>query len=764
MKVVFLLGTVSRHAQEAGECISNADVEACEHISEKAGVDCDIVICCQDKATWAKGSKVTLKELRAERERAKLEILSYEPEMIVCFGKGPAQMIFNRGVKVGDLRHRQHELEEWPCPVWVTSSLEEASMKPGLVKFMGFDLLHAAKGETDVRWREHTVTSWTDPPDPRLRLDAKIGSLDLETYPGVDPRHPDARIRMAVVSTDDGFAQVIQAGPCSELPEWLSQWVESGRTMWGGSNIQFDAYWLRIRSGIIMQNYVCTSHIQHLLDENSTQKDLKSLVLIWTDLGDYSREQREMVTERDGWEFIEDHEMYQYAAGDGYGGFEVFRRQLEEIEAQGLQSAFQLHKETYAQLSILMNNGSCLDLAENAALGERYVNHLAQLSGEIRAVLGPINLNSAKQLVEALTRKVPSITLTEYQWKKWDDEEEKFSTKKAVLMREAHKHPIIAKVLEYRRRETLRRFVTGIHKHVRKRGKLAFVETSIRGDVTVTHRMSSSKPNLQNLARDTEEESALQLNVKSQYISRFTGGTLSEADESQLELRIAAIASADDAMMDAFLRGTDVHTELAAMMRGISTKHVTEAIRQAGKTTNFHVLYGGAAFGLSLRLGCSKPEAEGMIAQFYATFHGFEAWQRAQEAFAKKHLYVESMFGRRRHFVQPRSWKAPEGKRILRQAVNAPIQGDASAVTNIGIKQAMDRIEKERLQSKLFMTVHDSALTDNYPGEREYIHDILRDEMEHPNTEQFGVKLTLPLQVDIKTGPTWGSMSKLVTA
>jgi DNA polymerase-1 len=221
------------------------------------------------------------------------------------------------------------------------------------------------------------------------------------------------------------------------------------------------------------------------------------------------------------------------------------------------------------------------------------------------------------------------------------------------------------------------------------------------------------------------------------------------------------MASQDPAMMDAFLRGTDVHTELAAMMRRISPEQVTEEIRQAGKTTNFHVLYGGRAFGLSLRLGCGKVEADELIARFYSTFPGFAAWQRDMEEFAKEHLYVEGMFGQRRHFVQPPSWASPAGRRILRQAVNAPIQGDASKITNIGIVQAMDRMAEERLRSLMFLTVHDSGLTDNYPGEEDRVHAILKAEMEHPNTLQFGVRLTLPLVVDIKNGRSWGEMTEL---
>jgi hypothetical protein len=448
---------------EQGDCISSQDIEACEHISEKAGVDADIVLACNDKATWGKGSKCTLKAIQAERQRLRGEVASLSPELIVCFGPTAARAVWNKGVKVADLRHQLHELEEWPAPVWVTHSLEEASMKPGLVKFMGIDLLHAAKGETDVKWRQHIVTRWDQSLiDPNIDLHAKIASVDLETYPGTNPRHRDARIRMAVVSTSDGFAQVIQAGPNSELPDWLRSWLESGRTLWGGSNIQFDAYWLRTCAGVTLRNFVDTSQLQHILDENSAQKDLKSLVLIHTDIGDYSREQRDMVTERGGWKYIKDEEMYQYAGGDGYGGYEVLRKQLAEIKERGLEKAMEVHRYTYPQLSRLMNNGARLDVEENRALETRYVAALSKLTQEIREVLGPVNLNSPKQLIPALQKYVPGIQLTEWFWKNWDSDENKYSTKKAVLQREAHKHPIIAKVLEYRRRETLRRFVTGI--------------------------------------------------------------------------------------------------------------------------------------------------------------------------------------------------------------------------------------------------------------------------------------------------------------
>jgi len=702
-----------------------------------------------------------LKAIKPERDRMLQQVAAHTPDIVVAFGPTAAKALWGKGVKVANLRHKLHTLPDVAAPVWVTNSLEEASIKPGLVKFMGIDLLHAAKGETDVRWRTHIVTDHRSGPDPRLDLGAAVASVDLETYPGTDARVPTARIRMAVVSTDAGFAQVIQAGPASELPEWLTEWLASGRTLWGGSNIAFDWFWLQ-RFGYTLKNFVCTSHLQHILDENSAQKDLKSLVLIHTDIGDYSREQRDYVEDRGGWEFVTDAEMYQYAGADGYGGYEVLTKQLAAIRERGLEKAMAVHKATYPAIAKLQYAGAHLDLQENARLSERYVTALSRLTMDARKVLGPINLNSPTQLVPALKTAVPGLDLTEWFWKHQDDEEEKFSTKKAILEREARKHPVLATVLEYRRRETLRRFIDGIHKHVVDRGpRGAFVYTNIRGDVTVTHRLSSSKPNMQNLPRDTEGELAAELNVKRQYVSRFPGGSITEGDESQLELRVAAIISGDRAMHEAFLRGTDVHTELAAMMRRIQPAQVTKEVRQAGKTTNFHVLYGGQAFGLGLRLGCSKAEAQELIDQFYATFPDFEGWQRETEAFAKKHLYVESMFGRRRHFVRPDDWKGPAGKRILRQAVNSPIQGDASAITNIGIAQAVDRMSRERMRSVMFLTVHDSGVVDNYPGEEEAVAQILREEMEHPDTEQFGVRLTLPLVVDIKTGPSWGAMREI---
>ena len=756
-----MLGGVSRNAVERGETISNSDLAAMEAISNKAGVDADVFLACEAKTSW--GKKPGIRAVRAERDRLRAQILAMEPEIIVCFGSVAVKAVFNKALKVGELRHRRHTLEEWPCPVWVSYSLEEVAMKQGLLKFMGIDLLRGCKGELDVKLRPYRVLmphtpEWYVMP---AELDFSEGwcSMDLETYPGTDPHHPDARIRMMSISTDGKTGTVVQADECSEFPEWVRAFLRDPSNVKTGSNIRFDVRWLR-RFGYDVDNYVCTSHMQHLIDENSSHNNLKALTLLYTDVGDYAREHNELVRERKGWEFIADDEQYAYAAADGYCGYEISMKQLDIIRKDGLIRPYSMMVANYQSITDLQLAGANLDMKENARLKAAYDERIAGLTSEIHQELGPFNINSPKQLVAKLQHMVPDINLKEF-FRKNIDQEDKYSTKAAILRREGHKHPVIGKILDYRRRHTLRNFVTGIHKHIVDVNGRSFVFSEFRGDVTVTGRLSSQRPNLQNLPRNTDEEEAEHLNVKRQYVSRFPGGSILEADQSQLELRVAAMVSADHAMLEAFEAGIDVHTALAAKMRSITPEQVTKKIRQDGKTTNFHVLYGGRAWGLSFRLGCTKVEADGLIRDFQETFTGFVGWQHEKELEAMQNQIVLSMFGWPRRFpVRPPNWKSPEGRRILRQAVNAPIQVDASLITNIGIGQAARRIKREGLRSVPFITVHDSLVVDVFPGEEDRIICAVREEMENPNTRMYDVELSMPLKVDVKIGPSWGEVQE----
>jgi DNA polymerase I len=754
---LFVLGYASRNAAEEGVAISDADLAALTALSEAAGVDADVKLACEARVTW--GRKPGIRLIRAERDRLLSDINTSEADFVVAFGPVAVAALWNKAQKARSLREKPHTLEGINKTVWVTFSLEELAMKPGLRHAMTSDLLRAVRGYSQVIWGDYHIGTeiHVDLQEYLETAEKPVVTVDLETYPGLDPFAPDARIRMAVVSHRSGWAQVVQAGPTSELPEWILHLLRDSRVLKVGSNIRFDVRWLR-RFGYEVNNAWCTQHGEHLIDENGGLHDLKSLVLQYhPTLGDYAEGQRAMVEAHGGdWAPISDADMYQYAGGDGDGGITVFQKQAERIEARGLTRPYNVMREWFPTITEFEVAGACVDMRENEALRERYNDELARLRAEIRGVLGPINPNSPTQLVKALQGVVPDIDLKSFFAKKKDLD--KYSTRAAVLRREARKHPVIGTVLQYRRRNALFNFVESVKKYAVYHHGQWFIHSQLRGDIAATFRHTSSHPNLQNLPKSNAEEDAGQLNVKRQYISRFEGGMIAEFDESQLELREAGMISGDKALFEAFASGVDVHTYLAALMLGLPQDQVSKEQRASCKSTNFHVLYGGGPTGLAQRLGVAFATGQELIEIFDETFTGFRKWESGVRRQARHELVVYSRYGTPRRFIRPPSWKSPAGRRILRQAGNAPIQGGASWHTNLGLTKAMHLMRSRGLRSVLFLTVHDSGVVDVYPGEWEAVRECMVEGMERPDTQKYGVELTIPLVVDSKLGPNWGDM------
>lgn len=762
---IFLLTGVSKRAKERGQAITDDDLAVLDELSEKGGVDAEVLFICESAASH--GKKPTMAQIREERPRLLAEIAASGAAFIVAFGPMPVAALWNKGgIKYGDLRMRSHDLSDVSKPVIVTASLEEMALKPGLRNWAALDVLRGVAGETPVRLGDYVITRELSPRlQSYLAAGGKEVTVDLETYPGLSPYDPDARIRMVVVSHDTGWAQVVQCGPSSEIPEWLRDLLQDPSVLKVGSNIGFDVRWLR-RFGYEVNNFADTGYAAHLLDETDPMKDLKTLSLRYhPSLGDYAAGHRALVEERggakkDGWARIQDEEMYQYAGGDGDAGITIWHALRDRIAAEGLERPWAAMCTYHPAIMRLEHAGACVSMSKVQELDDRYVEELARLRVEIRGTLGAgLNPNSPDQLATALQQYVPEVNLRKVLWKR-GAEDNQYSTEAFVLRREAKKHPVITTILTYRRRQALHKFVKSIRKYVVRVGAQDFVFSRLRGDVTTTYRHSSASPNLQNLPRGTEEESGLGLNVKTAYVSRFEGGRIMEWDQSQLELRETAMIAGDEALLAAFRSGEDVHTTLAAMMNGIEPSAVTGPIRQAGKTTNFHVLYGGGAWGLSLRLGCTHKMAEDMIAQFDDTFSGFRRWEKEQHRLAVSRLWVESRYGFRRRFARPQSWASLEGRHIKRQAGNAPIQGGASIHTNLGIVRVLEEFKARGLRSVPFLTVHDSLLIDVAPGEEYTVAEAVQLGMEHPDTERFGVELTVPLVVDGKIGDSWGNMRK----
>ncbi len=765
--VLFVLGAVSRRAADTGVAITNADLALLERLGDSAGSDIEIVLACEARATH--GRKPTMRQVRAERERLMGQIAASTADVVIAIGPAAVAALWNKGnIKVESKRMRRHDLPDVAKPVFATWSLEEIAFK-GLEIYAAIDVQRAVAGEIPVNWGEYHVQTEMHPELSEYLAGGgeRVVTVDLETFPGTNPYAPDARIRMVVVSHRSRWAQVVQAGPASEIPEWVQDLLRDPSICKVGSNIRFDVRWLR-RFGYAVENYVCTHHTEHVLDENCRVKNLKSLSLKYhPTLGDYAAGQNALVDERsvrdrkgkvveDGWRHISDEEMYQYAGGDGDSGITVYHAQAKRVVDEGLARPFEIMRTYYPAISELEMAGACVSMEENARLEERYTAELARLRAEIRGTLGPINVASSAQLKPALQAHCPGIDLTDVFKRPRDDEDDQYSTRAYVLKREAKRFPMLALVLEYRRRQALYNFVKGIRKHVVHINGRDYVFSSLRGDIVPTYRHSSSRPNMQNVPDADEYEMANGLNVKRQYVSRFDGGSILVSDQSQMELREAGMISGDQALHEAFHSGIDVHTVLASQMKGIKIEEVTKDIRADCKTTNFRVLYGGGAYGLALTLGCSEWHAQDLIKQFDETFTGYRRWERETHHLARTRGWVESRFGFRRRIIAPENWNSKDGRHALRQAANAPVQGGAGTTVNLGIVEVLKLFKANGLRSVAFMTVHDNLVVDAYPGEEENARELVTIGMEHPGVEKYGVELTIPLQVDHKIGPTWG--------
>ncbi|MCP3657199.1 MAG: hypothetical protein GY766_20290, partial [Herbaspirillum sp.] len=341
-----------------------------------------------------------------------------------------------------------------------------------------------------------------------------------------------------------------------------------------------------------------------------------------------------------------------------------------------------------------------------------------------------------------------------------DEEDEETSTKRTVLEREAHKHPVIAKVLEFRKYRTRHStFIKGVYeKHAVHHSGQWFIHPTYRTDVVETYRLSSQAPNDQNFPRKDNDDPVL--TVKKQFISRFNGGKIMEADQSQVEIRWAAMLSGDEKMLEAIASGEDIHTAMAAIMLSKDASEVTSIERQECKARTFLILYGGGAKKLAADLKISRRQAQRMIDEYFQTFVGLRRYIDKVHADVRRDLYVETLWGFRRHFVRPDQWDSPEGWSIQRQAFNTMVQNGAVCVTYCSMIWLDQQLQDEGLKSILFKQVHDSMVVDVYPGEMERVAELVRESMENAGTiaKKYGVNITVPLHCDVEVGNNWGEV------
>ncbi|KPJ97089.1 MAG: hypothetical protein AMJ55_00280 [Gammaproteobacteria bacterium SG8_15] len=773
---VFVLGGMHRDVGRTGDAIAPNEIDLLQQVATELRLEVDLFLAVEDPAQAGKGSSVPMNVIREERPRLIEQIERANPDIVVCFGPTAIKSVFNKGNMVQrEMMRQKHNAPDVACPVVVTHSMEALAMSPGIKKWIRMDIQAAVEGHVETEWGDYVYIrsddpSWSVAPDwvHGLQPGVCIG-FDLETYPGLDPHAENSRIRMAVLSHMVGRATVVLTDPYGALPEWVTTLASDNSIIKAGSNIKFDYRWMH-RFGYDLRNLHDTSTADHVLDETNPFKDLKSLTFKYLPrLGDYSKDQRARVAELGGWEHVPDDEMLQYAGGDGEASLAAAHAQRRILREHNLERPFRLSMDLYEVLAKMEVRGVGIDMGINKELDASFSDNLSEVRDKITDALGPINPNSPVQLADALLRTVPDIDLAKRGLRHYLEERptEEASTARDVLEREASKHPVIEDILLHRRLQKLHgTYIKGIRdKYITERNGKYYIHPQYRTDVVHTNRLSSNSPNGQNIPRKPDPDDPhpipQELNIKRQFVSRFDGGQIMEADLSQAELRVAAWLSRDPNMIGIIEHGGDIHRNTASLVYGVPLDEVTDLQRYNCKRVNFLTLYGGGANTLGRQLGISKNQAKEILDQYFRTFPGLRTYIDRINVRVQRDLYVESPFGYRRRFERPLRWMSWDGWRVQRQAWNHIVQNTAAALCYVGMINVQGYLE-DTLKSHIIMQVHDSIIVDVYPGELDHVATITKAYMEEPSLDRYGVdNFDIPLVCDVEAGPSWGEMKPI---
>jgi DNA polymerase-1 len=369
----------------------------------------------------------------------------------------------------------------------------------------------------------------------------------------------------------------------------------------------------------------------------------------------------------------------------------------------------------------------------------------AQKAGAVEAEIYEIagqefNIGSPKQLGDILFGKLGAPGGRKTRTGQW-------STDVKVLEELAEEGvPFARKIVEWRQLTKLKSTYTDtLPQHMDERGR---IHTSYSLASTSTGRLSSSEPNLQNIPIRTEEGRA----IRRAFIAE-EGWKLVSADYSQIELRVLAHIAEIPQLRRAFSDGLDIHAMTASEMFGVPVEGMDPNVRRRAKAINFGIIYGISAFGLASQLGIERSEAADYINRYFERFPGIRGYMESTKAFARDHLYVTTLFGRKAHYPEIRSSQPSLRAFQERAAINAPIQGSAADI----IRRAMIRmdaaLEEAGLRARMLLQVHDELVFEVPDEEVEATIPLIRRVME--SAAEPAVKLRVPLHVDARAADNW---------
>ena len=408
---------------------------------------------------------------------------------------------------------------------------------------------------------------------------------------------------------------------------------------------------------------------------------------------------------------------------------------LPRLREQGMEKLyFGVELPLCRVLADMERSGFLVDGGALARFGADLSDTIRQLEERIYAAAGQqFNINSPKQLGKVLFEDLglPHGKKTKTGW-----------STNADVLEKLKDQPLVADVLTYRQYAKLKStYADGLLKVIDPDGR---IRTSFQMTVTATGRLSSTEPNLQNIPTRTD----LGSKMREMFVAA-PGHVLVDADYSQIELRLLAHISGDEAMQQAFLSGEDFHTVTAARVFHVPQDQVTHQMRSRAKAVNFGIVYGISAFSLSQDIGVTVAEAKEYMERYFATYTGVRQYMEQVVSQARERGYVETLWHRRRALPELKSSNFNMRSFGERVALNMPIQGTAADIIKLAMVRVHRRLAAEGMKSRLVLQIHDELIVESPVEENEKAAAILREEMEG------AVQLSVPMSVEAKVGKTW---------
>ena len=620
----------------------------------------------------------------------------------------------------------------------------ESADSPGL--FDEPSLLDTPLAERASNLQYDTILTWD-------MLDAWLAKIDAAELVAVDTETNSLDEMLAQIvgvsfSVTPGEAAYIPLShdypdapaqlPRDEVLARLKLWLENPGKAKLGQNVKYDRH-VFANHGIEVQGYAHDTMLQSYVLEVNKPHGLASLAerhvgrsgINYEDLCGKGASQIKFNQ-------VDIAKAAEYSCEDSDQTLDVHGVLWPQLQANDkLRFIYELEMQSSESLYRIERNGVLIDAPTLAKQSGELGARILQLESEAHELAGQIfNLGSPKQIGEIFFTKLglPVVKKTPSGAPSTDEE---------VLEKLAEDFPLPARILEHRGLSKLKGTYTD------KLAQLANprtgrVHTHYAQAVAVTGRLSSNDPNLQNIPVKTAEGRR----VREAFVAP-AGSVIASADYSQIELRIMAHISGDEALLHAFTAGLDVHRATAAEVFGVALEQVSSEQRRYAKVINFGLIYGMSSFGLARNLSIETKAAAAYIDKYFQRYPGVKSYMDETRLSAKSKGYVETVFGRRLYLPEINSPNGPRRGGAERAAINAPMQGTAADLIKLSMNKVQDVLDAEKRGTKMIMQVHDELVFEVPEAEVEWVR------LEVPRLMAGVADLNVPLLAEIGFGPNW---------